>query len=76
MRLKLFVCALALVSCLGVSAQTITLSHHGMDDENTLDHPERITPKNGTLKLDVGKGSTLLLDDIPAMSFRLYKVKK
>jgi len=56
-------------------AQTITLSHHGMDDENTLDHPERITPKNGTLKLDVGKGSTLLLDDIPAMSFRLYEVK-
>ena len=57
-------------------AQTITLSHNGMDDENTLDNPERITPKNGTLKLDVGKGATLLLDDIPAMSFRLYKVKK
>ena len=57
-------------------AQTLTLSHNGMDDENTLDNPERITPKNGTLKLDVGKGATLLLDDIPAMSFRLYKVKK
>ena len=57
-------------------AQTITLSHNGMDDENTLDHPERITPKNGTLKLDAGKGATLLLDDIPAMSFRLYKVMK
>jgi len=57
-------------------AQTITLSHNGMDDENTLDNPERITPKNGTLKLDIGKGATLLLDDIPAMSFRLYKVKK
>ena len=57
-------------------AQTITLSHNGMDDENTLDNPERITPKNGTLKLDAGKGATLLLDDIPAMSFRLYKVKK
>ena len=57
-------------------AQTITLSHNGMDDENTLDNPERITPKNGTLKVDAGKGATLLLDDIPAMSFRLYKVKK
>ena len=57
-------------------AQTITLSHNGMDDENTLDNPERITPKNATLKLDAGKGATLLLDDIPAMSFRLYKVKK
>jgi alpha-L-arabinofuranosidase len=58
------------------TAQTITLSHNGMDDENTLDNPERITPKNGTLKVDAGKGATLLLDDIPAMSFRLYKVKK
>ena len=58
------------------TAQTITLSHNGMDDENTLDQPERITPKNGTLKVDAGKGATLLLDDIPAMSFRLYKVKK
>ena len=57
-------------------AQTITLSHNGMDDENTLDNPERIIPKAGSLKLDAGKGSTLLLDDIPAMSFRLYKVKK
>ena len=57
-------------------AQTTTLSHNGMDDENTLDNPERITPKAGSLKLDAGKGSTLLLDDIPAMSFRLYKVKK
>ena len=57
-------------------AQTTTLSHNGMDDENTLDNPERITPKTGSLKLDAGKGSTLLLDDIPAMSFRLYKVKK
>ena len=58
------------------TAQTITLSHNGMDDENTLDQPERITPKNGTLKVDAGKGATQLLDDIPAMSFRLYKVKK
>ena len=47
-----------------------------MDDENTLDNPEKITPKNGSLTLDAGKGSTLLLDDIPALTFRLYKVKK
>ena len=58
------------------TAQTITLSHNGMDDENTLDNPELITPKNGSLKLDAGKKVTLLLDDIPAMSFRLYKVQK
>ena len=58
------------------TAETITISHNGMDDENTLDNPEKITPKNGTLYLDAGKDATLLTDDIPAMSFRLYKVKK
>ena len=58
------------------TAQTVTLSHNGMDDENTLDNPEKITPKNGSLKLDAGKKATLLLDDVPALSFRLYKVKK
>ena len=57
------------------TAQTITLSHNEMDDENTLDNPEKITPKNGSLKLDAGKKATLLLDDVPALSFRLYKVK-
>ena len=58
------------------TAETITLSHNGMDDENTLDNPEKITPKNGTLSVDAGKDATLLTDDIPAMTFRLYKVKK
>ena len=58
------------------SAETLTLSHNGMDDENTLDNPEKITPKQGSLKCDAGKKNTLLLDDVPAMSFRLYKIKK
>lgn len=59
------------------TAETITLSHNGsMDDENTLDQPEKIVPKIGNLKLDAGKKATLLLDDVPAMSFRIYKVKK
>ncbi len=58
------------------TAETITLSHDGMDDENTLDRPELITPKNGTLSVDAGKDATLLTDDIPAMTFRLYKIKK
>lgn len=59
------------------TAETITLSHNGsMDDENTLDQPEKIVPKTGSLKLDAEKKATLLLDDVPAMSFRIYKVKK
>ena len=58
------------------TAETITLSHNGMDDENTIDNPEKITPKNGTISVDAGKDATLLTDDIPAMTFRLYKIKK
>jgi alpha-L-arabinofuranosidase len=58
------------------TAQTITLSHNGKDDENTLDNPEKIIPRPGTCQVDAGKSASLLLDDIPALSFRLYKVKK
>jgi alpha-L-arabinofuranosidase len=57
-------------------AQTLTLCHNGMDDENTLDEPEKITPKAGTLKLEAAKKNTVLNDEIPSMAFRLYKVKK
>ena len=58
------------------TAKTLTLSHTGMDDENTLDAPEKITPKDGSVSLEAGKKNTILNDEIPAMSFRLYKVKR
>ena len=61
------------------TAQTLTLSHKGsMDDENTLDEPNKIVPKAGSVKCGVAKDSeqTVLKDLMPAMSFRIYKVKK
>ena len=59
------------------TAETLTLSHNGsMDDENTLDQPEKITPKAGSAKVEAGKKAALLNDEVPAMSFRLYKIKK
>ena len=59
------------------TADIITLSHNGkMTDENTLDEPEKIIPILSGMKLDAGKKATTLLDNIPAMSFRIYKVKK
>ena len=58
------------------TAETITLCHDGMDDENTLDNPEKITPKSGTCQVDAGKKVSLITDDMPAKSFRIYKVKK
>ena len=58
------------------TAQTLTLYHDGMDDENTICKPELITPQKGTIQVDKGKGSSLLLDDMPPMSFRIYRMKK
>ena len=59
------------------TAETITLSWSGsMDDENTLDQPERITPKAGTFQCVAAKNTLVVSDELPAMSFRLYKVKK
>ncbi len=43
-------------------AEIITLTHDGMDDENC--------------QVDAGKKCSLLLDDIPAKTFRIYKIKK
>ena len=58
------------------TANTITLCHNEMDDENTLDNPEKITPKTGTCQVDEGKKASLLVDNLPAKSFRIYKIKK
>jgi hypothetical protein len=47
-----------------------------MDDENTLDNPMKIAPKKGTVNCEAGQKATVLNDELPAMSFRLYKIKK
>ena len=61
----------------GVTAETLTLSHSGsMDDENTLDQPGKIVPKTGSVQVEAGKKAAVLNDELPAMSFRLYKIKK
>ena len=60
------------------TAQTLTLQHKGsMDDENTLDEPNKIVPKEGSVKCttDEKTDETVLKDLMPAMSFRIYKVK-
>ena len=58
------------------TANTLTLCHDGMDDENTLDNPEKITPQPGTCQVEAGKAASVLADVLPAKSFRIYKVKK
>ena len=58
------------------TANIITLTHDGMDDDNCLDNPEKIIPVEGTCQVDAGKNASLLLDDIPAKTFRIYKIKR
>ncbi|MBQ9524277.1 MAG: carbohydrate binding domain-containing protein [Bacteroidaceae bacterium] len=60
-------------------AETVTLRHIGsMDDENTLEQPTKIQPISGSLKCvtEGKKQETVLKDQLPPKSFRLYKVKK
>ena len=58
------------------TANTITLCHDGMDDENTLDEPEKIIPQPGTCQVEAGKLASVINDNLPAKSFRIYKIKK
>ena len=58
------------------TANTITLCHDGMDDENTLDEPEKIIPQPGTCQVEAGKQAAYINDNLPAKSFRIYKIKK
>ena len=58
------------------SARTITLSHSGMDDENSIQQPELITPKEGSVACTSEKKQLVITDQLPPMSFRIYRVKK
>ncbi len=55
---------------------TLTLSHNEMDAENTLDQPEKITPKAGCVYAEQAKSGAIINDNLAPMTFRLYKVKK
>ena len=59
-----------------VTAQTLTLNHQGMDDENSIQRPELITPKKGSVSVEAGKKLSVIKDQLPAMSFRIYRIKK
>ena len=60
----------------GATAQTITLSHSGMDDENSIQRPELITPKKGSIAVEADKKQAVINDQMPPMSFRIYRIKK
>jgi alpha-L-arabinofuranosidase len=58
------------------TAKTLTLCHDGMDDENSIGKPELITPKTGTAQVTAAGKSAVLNDELPSMSFRIYRIAK
>lgn len=67
--------SLNLQAMTGSAVKTLTLCHDGMDDENSISRPELITPKEGNLSCTVDKRQTVVSDQLPPMSFRIYRVK-
>ena len=57
------------------NAETLTLSHEELEDENTLDQPDKIVPKPGSLQSEQSKKDCIFRDELPSMSFRLYKIR-
>ena len=58
------------------TAATITLHSDNMNGENTLDEPEKIIPIQGTIAVTPGKKASSITDELPAKTFKIYKVKK
>ena len=56
------------------TAETLTLSHEDLEDENTIDRPDKIFPKPGCLQSEQSKKECVFHDELPSMSFRLYKI--
>lgn len=57
------------------TATTLTLTSTEMDAENSLKQPNKIVPVEGTAKCEAGAKQTTLTDTLPAMTFRIYKIK-
>ena len=57
------------------NVQVTSLHCTEMDAENTIDNPDKITPKNSTIALQMNGKTPVIADVLPAMSFKVYKVK-
>lgn len=57
------------------SASVTTLHSDNMDAENTLDNPDAIRPAESTATCQSKKNMNVLNDQLPAKSFRMYRIK-
>jgi len=57
------------------TADVTTLYNAEMDAENSIAHPNKITPKKSTLNVEMNGKTPVLNDELPAMSFKVYRIK-
>ncbi len=57
------------------SAEVTTLHCTEMDAENSIENPNKITPKKSTLAVEMNGKTPVLNDELPAMSFKVYRIK-
>ncbi|MCF0192447.1 MAG: alpha-L-arabinofuranosidase, partial [Prevotella sp.] len=57
------------------SAEVTTLHCTEMDAENSIDNPNKIAPKKSTLPVQMNGKTPVLTDELPAMSFKVYRIK-
>lgn len=55
---------------------TITLTSTEMDADNTLDNPENIIPVEGSIGTVPARNGTVISDELPPVTFRIYKVMR
>lgn len=58
------------------TAKVTTLTCNDLNAENTIEEPEKITPKESTMTCKAGKSSTVIEDEIAPMTFKVYRIKK
>ena len=58
------------------TVRTWSLCHNGMDDENSIRQPQLIKPMESVIPCSSDKKQTVVTDNLPPMSFRIYRIKK
>lgn len=57
------------------NAEVTMLHHTDMDAENSIKEPNKITPKKSSVAIEMDGKTPVLNDQLPAMSFKVYRIK-
>ncbi len=57
------------------SAEVYSLYSKDMDGENSIKTPNKIVPRKSTIAIETNGKTPVLNDELPAMSFKVYRIK-